>query len=433
MRARCDPGGLWRLDSVMCRSSGFAAFARRFAFGLALVFALAFGFAIAYSPAFAFAGVTSTRWRTWYSMPRSDGRSCFTTTAWWCFKPSASSVRRSNAGRPIPERTCRIRSSPLPGGGSGRSRPGLRLRYFRVGGSLAMGHFLARPVRDGLELDAALLGDTPRRREVLQRIQRGPHHVVRVGGAEALGEDVAHAGALEHHAHGSAGDDAGPRRGGLQKHAPGAVVPDDFMRDGRARERHLDHAAAGGLYGLAHRLPELHPLRELRHLRHLRHLEPQQAARRALRRHPRAPSPPAQSSRGLTARAVLGSPLELQSAFASAVGHRLHAPVILVAAAVEHNLGNALLLGLGGEQPSQPEAPGGLALTVDLEALGGVRGPDQCDAPRVVHDLRVDMLRGAEHDEARPLRAARHLAAHSQVPPVAAAGRRPPCWRRACG
>src|SRR5437762_535554 len=90
-------------------------------------------------------------------MPRSDGRSCFTTTAWWCFKPSASSVRRSNAGRPIPERTCRIRSSPLPGGGSGRSRPGLRLRYFRVRGSLAMSHFLARPVRDGLELDAAHL------------------------------------------------------------------------------------------------------------------------------------------------------------------------------------------------------------------------------------------------------------------------------------
>src|SRR5437660_1440613 len=141
MRARCDPGGLWRLDRVMCRSSGFAAFARGFAFGLALV--------------------------------------------------------------------------------------------------------------------AALLGDTPRRREVLQRIQRGPHHVVRVGGAETLGEDVAHAGALEHRAHGSAGDDAGPRRGRLQKHTPGAVVPDDFMRDGRARERHLDHAATRGLDGLAHRLAHL--------------------------------------------------------------------------------------------------------------------------------------------------------------------------------
>src|SRR2546421_8388261 len=115
----------------------------------------------------------------------------------------------------------------------------------------------------------------------------------------------------------------------------------------------------------------------------------------------------------------------LQSAFASAVGHRLHAPVILVAAAVEHNLGNALLLGLGGEQPSQPEAPGGLALAVDLEPLGGVCGPDQCDAPPVVHDLRVDVLRRAEHDEPRALRAARDLAAHPEMPPVAAAGLRP--------
>src|SRR6266567_4617485 len=120
-----------------------------------------------------------------------------------------------------------------------------------------MGHFLARPVRDGLELDAALLGDAPRRREVLQPIQRGPHHVVRVGGAEALGEDVAHTGALEHRAHRPTGDDAGSGRGGFQKHAPGAVVPDNFMRDGRARERDLDQAAAGSLDGLAHRLAHL--------------------------------------------------------------------------------------------------------------------------------------------------------------------------------
>src|SRR6266513_1410752 len=190
-------------------------------------------------------------------MPRSDGRSCFTTTAWWCFKPSASSVRRSNAGRPIPERTCRIRSSPLPGGGSGRSRPGLRLRYFRVGGNLAMDGLLPGPVVDRLELDAALLSHTPRRREVLERVQRRPHHVVRVGGAEALGEDVAHAGALEYRAHRAARDDARPGRGGFQQHAPGAVVTDDLVRDGRARERDLDQAAAGGFDGLAHRLAHL--------------------------------------------------------------------------------------------------------------------------------------------------------------------------------
>src|SRR5204863_117160 len=157
----------------------------------------------------------------------------------------------------------------------------------------------------------------------------------------------------------------------------------------------------------------------------LRHPEPRQGARRAPVRHPRAPSRSARSSPGWTARAGVRWSLELQSAFAGAVGHRLHAPVILVAAAVEHNLGNALLLGLGGEQPSQPEAPGGLALTVDLEALGGVCGPDQCDAPRVVHDLRVDVLRRAEHDEPRALRAARDLASHPEMPPVAAAGLRP--------
>src|SRR5205823_10886172 len=72
-----------------------------------------------------------------------------------------------------------------------------------------------------------------------------------------LGEDVAHTGALEHRAHGAAGDDAGPGRGGLQEHAPGAVVTDDFMRDGRARERDLDQAAAGGFDGLAYRLAHL--------------------------------------------------------------------------------------------------------------------------------------------------------------------------------
>src|SRR2546426_477005 len=356
-------------------------------------------------------------------MPRSDGRSCFTTTAWWCFKPSASSVRRSNAGRPIPERACRIGSWALAGGGSGRSRPGFRLRYFRVGGSLAMGHFLARPVRDGLELDAALFGDAPRRREVLQRVQRGPHHVVRVGGAEALGEDVAHAGTLQHRAHRAAGDDPGPGRGRLQEHAPRAVVTDDFVRDGRARERDLDQATAGGFDRLAHRLAHLvrlaggdpdAPLPLPPHSR-LRHPEPRQGARRAPFRHPRAPSPPARSSPGWTARAAVRWSLELQSAFAGAVGHRLHAPVILVAAAVEHDLGDPLLLGLGGEQPSQPEALGGLALAVDLEALGSVCGPDQCDAPRVVHDLRVDMLRGAEHHEARSLRAAGHLPANPEM------------------
>src|SRR5881409_1550588 len=93
---------------------------------------------------------------------------------------------------------------------------------------------------------------TPRRGEVLQPVERRPHHVVRVRGSQALGEDVAHTRALEHGAYRPARDHAGPRRRRLEEHAPRAVVADDLVRDGAAGERHLGQAAARGLHGLAH-------------------------------------------------------------------------------------------------------------------------------------------------------------------------------------
>src|SRR6266571_1532866 len=99
-----------------------------------------------------------------------------------------------------------------------------------------MHRLLPRLVRNRLDLDATLLGDAPRRGEALQRVDRSPHHVVRVGRAEALGEDVAHAGALEHGAHRAARD---------------------HVWDRAARERHLHHAAARGLDCLADRLAHL--------------------------------------------------------------------------------------------------------------------------------------------------------------------------------
>src|SRR5437667_425554 len=51
-----------------------------------------------------------------------------------------------------------MRSLPFTTGGRTRSRPGLRLRYFRVGGSLPMRDhaFLAGPIMNGLGLHAAL-------------------------------------------------------------------------------------------------------------------------------------------------------------------------------------------------------------------------------------------------------------------------------------
>src|SRR2546429_814152 len=190
-------------------------------------------------------------------MPRSAGWSGFTTLSWWCFNPRASSVRRANAGRPIPERTWTIRSGPLPGGGSTRSRPGLRLRYFRVGGSLAVHGLLPGLVVDRLELHAALPRHVTRRREVLQAVECGPYHIMRVGRAEALREDVAHPGALQHRAYRTARDDPGARRRGLEEHAPGAVMADDLVWNRGARERHLQHATARGLDGLAYRFTDL--------------------------------------------------------------------------------------------------------------------------------------------------------------------------------
>src|SRR5579884_3114222 len=150
-------------------------------------------------------------------MPRSAGWSARITTSWWCLSPRASSVRRSRAGRPMPERTWRMRSGPPPGGGSGRSTPGFFLRYFRVGGFLAMHRLLARLVRNRLDLDAALLGYAPRRGQARQGVEGRAHHVVRMGGAHAVRQDIALPGALERGPDGPPGDYPGHQLGGLEQ------------------------------------------------------------------------------------------------------------------------------------------------------------------------------------------------------------------------
>src|SRR2546422_10852812 len=84
------------------------------------------------------------------------------------------------------------------------------------------------------------------------------------------------------------------------------------------------------------------------------------------------------------------SPLKLQSTFPGAVGHRLHAPVVLIAGAVEHDLGDTALLCLGRDQLSQREALRGLALAVDVDALGAIRRARERHPAGIVHALRVD-------------------------------------------
>src|SRR2546422_630431 len=119
------------------------------------------------------------------------------------------------------------------------------------------------------------------------------------------------------------------------------------------------------------------------------------------------------------------SPSELQSAFAGAIGHRFDAPVVLVAPAIEHDLGDALRLRLAGDELPQREAARRLAFPLNRDALRPVRRSHERDASRVVHELGVDVFRGAEHDEPRPPRRARHLVPHPQMPLVTAVVARP--------
>src|SRR3954469_7336176 len=103
--------------------------------------------------------------------------------------------------------------------------------------------------------------------------------------------------------------------------------------------------------------------------------------------------------------------LELQPAFAGSVGHRLHAAVILISTAVEHDLRDPLVLGDRGD------------LLPDLERLfrllpfGDLHRRDRRERMRrdVVHELGGDVLQRAEHHQPRTLGRPLHLVAHAQV------------------
>src|SRR5258705_332449 len=118
-----------------------------------------------------------------------------------------------------------MRSFPFPTGGNTGSRPVLRLRYFRVGGSLPMRDhaFLAGAVRYGVELPPALARDAPRRRQTLQAVPGRPPHVVRIGRAQALGQDVPDPRTFEHPPHRSTPDH--PRTPGPRLFPPGPPPP----------------------------------------------------------------------------------------------------------------------------------------------------------------------------------------------------------------
>src|SRR5437870_11644874 len=94
--------------------------------------------------------------------------------------------------------------------------------------------------------------------------------------------------------------------------------------------------------------------------------------------------------------------LELQPFLASAVGERLDATVVKVAAPVEDDGLDPGALGCAGEAPADLA---GLRLLVALERLRQVRPvrAGERAAGAVVDDLREDAAVRAEHDQARAL------------------------------
>src|SRR5581483_3747216 len=113
--------------------------------------------------------------------------------------------------------------------------------------------------------------------------------------------------------------------------------------------------------------------------------------------------------------------LELQPAFAGAIGHRLDAAVVTVSGAVDDHLADPRRLRLLGDPLAHRRRllrlPAGQPV---------VRHRQQRALGDVVHQLRIDVLLGAEHDEPRPFGRACHLRADTAVPPVAQS--RPRCW-----
>src|SRR5690606_19408573 len=184
---------------------------------------------------------TRTRCRTWKIIPRIAGLSSWTTVCLCFRRPSARSVARCLAGRPIPLRICVI---------------------FSRTGSAPVASFLDTAYPQLFHRDPTFGGHPLGRDQLPEPRHRRPHHVDRVVGAQVLGQHVGDPRGLEHRTNGASGNDArtGPRR--LQQDAARAVPPQHLVRDRSVDDRHFDHAPPRLLQALADRLRDLVRLAE---------------------------------------------------------------------------------------------------------------------------------------------------------------------------
>ena len=215
-----------------------------------------------------------------------------------------------------------------------------------------------------------------------------------------------------------------PCDGRLQEHARRPEVAGDLAGDRRVLERHEDQVLLGVLDRLADRL---------RHLVRLAESDAHVTAAVAHHHEGGEGEPPAAlddlghpvdgdhpvvqvqragidlASATQSARPIIPRPSTRtsESAGACRVGQRLHPPVILVAAAVEHHVPDAR-----APSPAAPAArpPALAAATLPPRAWPGAElgcaavHRDERAARLVVDDLGVDVIQAAEHRQPRPLR-----------------------------
>src|SRR6266542_2623227 len=102
----------------------------------------------------------------------------------------------------------------------------------------------ARTIAERADLDAALPRDLFDGGQLFQSIQRSQHHVVRIGRAEALCENVGDAGAFHDGPHCTARNHTRARRGRLHQNPACSMLADDLVWNRPAGHWNTRHVAA---------------------------------------------------------------------------------------------------------------------------------------------------------------------------------------------
>src|SRR5712691_4014375 len=262
--------------------------------------------------------------------------------------------------------------------------------------------------------------------KLLERLERGLDHVVRIGGAEGLGQNVLNSSRLENCAHRPTGDHARTIRGRFEKDSSRSVMTDRRVRNRRAAHGDGDHVLLGDLDPLLDRcrnflgLPRskadvsltvaddhqgaesevLSALDDLRHAVDVDDLVDHSAL---------GPLALATVAAGRSLSLTLNWPLhvsslEFQTVFARGIRERFDVAVILITTAVEDHVGHALVLRLLRDQRADRFGRRLIGTALDAGILVATRCGGDGLASRIIDELHVNVLEALLHREARALR-----------------------------